>query len=332
MSANTTLCICPHPALSILNRSLTREIIEHAVNNTTTKIYIFFHDNTGELKPHQRRNEEIAWYNEIYNMCLTAERPSINMIILPATPPPITFDQAFGLEQDRPTFISTFSTTTASTTSTTTATTTTTTTTESTTYIPLDNIKSIQSFLGSNDYFMYEDEITPLPTYNTVAMGGTFDNLHAGHKRLLTAAARVCTHTLTIGVTSDLYLSKKNKSYGNMIESCTTRMHNVVSFLNDINPTLNIDILPIDDGYGPTIQRAEFDSIVASSETLSGCRGINVIRNEKGWKPLAIVIVARTDEGNLSSTVIRKWKYEQEQQLLKEKDELKNATSKRQKM
>lgn len=291
-----TLAICPHPALSILNHSLTREIIEYSINNTTTKLYIYFHDNTGELKPHQIRNEEIAWYNEIYNMCLTAERPSINMIILFATPPPITFGQAFGLEQDRETFISTFSNT----------------TTESITYVPLDGIKSIQSFLDSNDYFMYENKVTRLPTYNTVVMGGTFDNLHAGHKRLLTAAARVCTHTLTIGVTSDLYLSKKNKSYGNMIESCTTRMRNVVSFLNDINPTLHIDILPIDDGYGPTIQCADFDSIVASSETLSGCRSINVKRREKGWSPLAIVIVARTDEGTLSSTVIRKWKHEEQ--------------------
>ena len=37
------------------------------------------------------------------------------------------------------------------------------------------------------------------------------------------------------------------------------------------------------------------------------------MRDGKGWTPLGIVIVARTDESNLSSTAIRQWKYEEEQ-------------------
>ena len=162
---------------------------------------------------------------------------------------------------------------------------------------------------------MYEDDSKPLPTYNLVAMGGTFDNLHPGHKRLLTAASHVCTGTLTIGVTSDAYLAKKKKSFGEMIEPLSTRVANVIQFLQTINPTLKVEAVGIDDGCGPTIQRSEFQAIVASSETLAGCRYINAIRTEKqGWSALEIVIVARTDEDNLSSTTIRKWKFKQQQQ------------------
>jgi pantetheine-phosphate adenylyltransferase len=296
------LAVTPHPASSILNRSLAREILEHAVRNTTRKLFVFFHDDTGTILDWQRRNEEIAWYNEIYNMCVAAERPAINMVILPRNCGPKLFDAAYGLETHRDVAaqLEDALTTSLSTSS-----------AKSTKFFPVDEVKSIRSFLG-NDYFMYEDDDRPLPVFKTVAMGGTFDNLHAGHKRLLTAAARVCAGTLTIGVTSDIYLAKKQKSFGDMIEPCSTRIDNVVQFLKDINPVLVVDILPIDDGYGPTIQRAEFEGIVASSETLSGCRGINVIRSEKGWTPMSIVIVARTDEGNLSSTAIRKWKHEQQ--------------------
>lgn len=34
-----------------------------------------------------------------------------------------------------------------------------------------------------------------------VALGGTFDRLHGGHKLLLSAAALLCTHRLTVGIT-----------------------------------------------------------------------------------------------------------------------------------
>ena len=42
---------------------------------------------------------------------------------------------------------------------------------------------AVAPFLDDKDFFTYEDESRDA-TYNLVAMGGTFDNLH-GHKRLL---------------------------------------------------------------------------------------------------------------------------------------------------
>ena len=89
----------------------------------------------------------------------------------------------------------------------------------------------------------------------------------------------------------------------------------MVGFLALVKPGLAVEALPIDDGAGPTITRPEFQAIVASSETLSGCRWINSVRAGKGdgWAPLRIVLIARTNEGNLSSTAIRRWKHERRQ-------------------
>lgn len=39
--------------------------------------------------------------------------------------------------------------------------------------------------------------------YSVVALGGTFDHLHAGHKILLTMAAFICTKRLIVGVTRE---------------------------------------------------------------------------------------------------------------------------------
>ena len=42
---------------------------------------------------------------------------------------------------------------------------------------------------------------SPPPTYPVVAMGGTFDHLHSGHKILLSMAAWIARDTLIVGVT-----------------------------------------------------------------------------------------------------------------------------------
>ena len=326
-----TLAVLPHPASSRLNRALAHEILEHTVRHTLSTLYIVLIDDNGVVPAWKRRNEEIAIYNEVHNMCVSVGRPAIDMIVVPtptaavsdtkaSVPTQLDFDVAYGLveHQNIATTMSSrsFSSTASAPTSSTSPSTTSSTapTPPTAQFIPLNNEKPIAAFLV-HDYFMYEDDSQPLPTYNLVAMGGTFDNLHAGHKRLLTAASHVCTGTLTIGVTSDAYLAKKQKAFGNMIEPLATRLEKVRRFLQVIKPSLTVEAIGIDDGCGPTITRPEFQAIVASSETLSGCRYINGIRTEQhDWSPLEIVIVARTDESNLSSTSIRKWKSEQEQE------------------
>lgn len=46
-------------------------------------------------------------------------------------------------------------------------------------------------------------------SYERVCLGGTFDNLHSGHEALLGAALRVCTQSMTIGVTAPNMIKNK---------------------------------------------------------------------------------------------------------------------------
>jgi phosphopantetheine adenylyltransferase len=91
-----------------------------------------------------------------------------------------------------------------------------------------------------------EDTAYDRQNHYSVAVGGTFDHLHIGHKLLLTMFAFVLDsspsssasdaetpqRTLTIGITGDELL--KNKSYATLLESWNGRQKSAWSFLQSI--------------------------------------------------------------------------------------------------
>jgi pantetheine-phosphate adenylyltransferase len=135
--------------------------------------------------------------------------------------------------------------------------------------------------------------------YNKVAVGGTFDKFHNGHKKLLSAAFEIANN-IEIGVTSDAFGGLKGD-----IDSCEERMRNLKTFFKDKS---NFVIVPLDDPYGTTIYDEDFDAIVVSEETEPTAIKINEIRVSKGMNPIDIVVVSFVlayDGTPISSTRIR---------------------------
>ncbi len=147
-----------------------------------------------------------------------------------------------------------------------------------------------------------------------VAVGGTFDPLHDGHKALLTKACELSRGgELLVGLTS----SEMAKDKTHDVTDYSSRYEEVMRFIRSqgINPV----IVRLDDPYGPTI-RDDFDYIVVSPETHSVALKINMIRREKGLDKVKIVLVdyVLAEDGlPISSTRIKRGEIDVRGKVLK---------------
>ena len=136
--------------------------------------------------------------------------------------------------------------------------------------------------------------------YAKVAVGGTFDKFHEGHRLLVEKAFQIGDNVL-IGVTSDEFGGMKGE-----IEPCDVRMSNLNSLLEDRS---NYLLARLEESYGPTVDDESIDAIVVSPETEPTAIKINQIRHEKKMKPLDIITISMVlaqDGKPISSTRIRK--------------------------
>ncbi|TNY17671.1 hypothetical protein DMC30DRAFT_405253 [Rhodotorula diobovata] len=81
------------------------------------------------------------------------------------------------------------------------------------------------------------------PLYPVVALGGTFDHLHAGHKILLTMACSLCSQRLVVGVSDDHLLV--NKKYRHLVQSLDERLAAVTRFVALVRPAIECDAVPL---------------------------------------------------------------------------------------
>ena len=154
------------------------------------------------------------------------------------------------------------------------------------------------------------NDVTKPLQFKVVAVGGTFDRLHAGHRLLLAATALVCTHRIFVGITSDkLLTTKKNKE---LLQAYDVREAAAVRYMQAVNPLIEVTSGPLTDPKIPPIAatQAEFEAIVVSEETVHGAEEINHVRASLGLAPLVIVVVGliggATGGGEkLSSTELR---------------------------
>ncbi|KAH9901542.1 Nucleotidylyl transferase [Cubamyces lactineus] len=158
------------------------------------------------------------------------------------------------------------------------------------------------------------------PLYPVVALGGTFDHLHAGHKILLGMGAWIAREKLIVGITDDALLGKKE--YKEVLESLSVRTARTRAFLELFRPGIVHDLVPISDVYGPTGWDANIQALVVSKETLPGAAAIAKRREEQSLPALrtfVIDVISATEASvdaedaallktaKMSSTYIREW-------------------------
>jgi pantetheine-phosphate adenylyltransferase len=118
-----------------------------------------------------------------------------------------------------------------------------------------------------------------------VMVGGTFDPLHDGHKRLLDRSFEIAGSDghVIIGLTTDSFVSRKTHP----IRPFSSRQMDLERYLISRQYSTRWMIEPLNDRFGSAID-ADFDAIIVSEETLPVAVEINKLRRNAGRKKVDI--------------------------------------------
>lgn len=155
--------------------------------------------------------------------------------------------------------------------------------------------------------------------YKKVAVGGTFDCLHDGHKSILSKAFESGNKVL-IGITETKIRSEKEWSE---IQSLKTRVEKLKNFLRKRNWLDRTELVFISDPVGPADEDEELEAIVVTEKTKSTAEKINELRAKNGLNKLDIIeipLVLADDEKPISSKRIRNGKIDIHGNLIEEKE------------
>jgi phosphopantetheine adenylyltransferase/uncharacterized protein (UPF0218 family) len=178
--------------------------------------------------------------------------------------------------------------------------------------------------------------LTTTYKYKHGVLGGTFDHLHLGHKRLLDIAFTL-SKKVTIGLaTEDLY---KQKFLANLIEDYNTRENQLKKYLKEKNYISRADVNPLKDIFGPTLEKNDINAIFVTQTTFPNASIINEERNKKGLPALEIITVpfVKDETGEvITSEKIRLGEIDREghvyMNMFKDKKKLKLPTNLREKL
>jgi len=121
--------------------------------------------------------------------------------------------------------------------------------------------------------------------FEKTVLGGTFDGLHAGHKRLLETAFNT-SRDLLIGLTGDEFA---NRFRTKVVKDYQQRKKILDEYCSRFDTPYRI--VEINDNYGFATVQEDLDAIVVSEETLLRAQEINTIRYKKDLSKLTIIVV-----------------------------------------
>jgi pantetheine-phosphate adenylyltransferase len=153
--------------------------------------------------------------------------------------------------------------------------------------------------------------------FKKVAVGGTFDELHRGHKSLLDKAFEV-GDKVVIGLSSDEFVSKMGKPH--VTASYLERCKELEAYFKELGLTKRAEIMALNDPFGLTISEKGLEALVVSKETLKTAEKINEKRQNAGLEPLQIVAVNMVPAENnspISTTRIRSGEIDRNGHMLK---------------
>ena len=150
-----------------------------------------------------------------------------------------------------------------------------------------------------------------------VCLGGTFDIIHKGHKKLIDKAFKTAGANgfVFIGLSKNKLVDKKQN-----VKSWDLRKKELNQYIFDKEYKADFVIKPISDRFGPTLKK-DFDVIIVSPETIKTAKEINNKRKELSKKPLKIVkipYILADDNIPISSTRIREKEIDSEGKIVRD--------------
>ncbi|WP_332449200.1 phosphopantetheine adenylyltransferase [Methanoculleus sp.] len=150
-----------------------------------------------------------------------------------------------------------------------------------------------------------------------VMVGGTFDPLHAGHRKLLSRSFELAgpDGEVIIGLTTDEFAGAKVHP----VHSYQERLATVASFIKERGYTATWTVIPLSDRYGSALD-ADFEILVVSEETFPVAVEINELRRERGKRKVdlhEISCVLAEDGRRISSTRIYRGEIDRHGRLIR---------------
>ena len=140
--------------------------------------------------------------------------------------------------------------------------------------------------------------------FDLVAMGGTFDVIHAGHIALLNKSFSISSKVI-IGLSSDQLATKRGKS---LVNDYSKRLSSLKDVIEKNFPNASYEISKLENDFGPAVIEGSVKALVVSEETGSKGVKLNELRGERNLPPVEIVIVPMIlakDGKAISSTRIK---------------------------